>query len=125
MIGHEHKDARGVFAELVRERDLGKYKQISYLTIEPNFFRGNHYHKITTEAFILLEGDCEIITHEKREDIEVRWHSKPEKAKLHKYDMFEVMPGQQHTLLSKAGAKLLVLSSKEFDALNPDVYVYE
>lgn len=125
MQGIEYKDSRGLFVELLKSKDLSKYKQISFLTIEPNFFRGRHYHKFTKEAFMLLEGECDLMLHYEREDKDLEYYSAAGALKMEKYKLIEVAPEQQHYLLSKTGAKILVFSEHEYDPKNPDVYIYE
>lgn len=125
MIGLEHKDTRGIFVELLKHKDLGKYKQISFITVEPNFFRGKHYHKVTNEGFILLEGDCELSIHYEREDKELEYFGAPAIIKMEKYILYEIKPQQQHTLMSRKGAKILAFADREFDPINPDTYIYD
>lgn len=125
MTGIEHKDARGLFVELLKQKDLWKYKQMSLLTIEPNFFRGRHYHKITKEAFMLLEGDCDLTIYYGKEVEDSPYFQHPTVIAMDKYELYEVVPEQQHVLMSKKGAKLLVFSEHEFDPTKPDVYIYE
>lgn len=120
-----NEDPRGLFVELVkgnivdRVTDISwKPEQISYLTINPNYFRGHHYHLHTREAFILLEGDCNIILMNANKNKGIEIHLKP-------FECFEIGKEEEHTLISKKGAKLLVLSSKEFNPNDPDTFVYE
>lgn len=118
-----NEDPRGLFVELLKnglktsKLEVETYTQLSYLTINPNFFRGHHYHDKNIEAFILLEGDCNLIqTGETNEGYEIA---------LKPFEIEEVLPGMQHTLTSRKGAKLLVLSTESFDPNNPDVFTYE
>jgi len=123
-------DHRGLFVELYKESESKRFasvykepKQISYLTINKGCFRGNHYHNETIESFILLEGDCEIVlswSRESDENDETCFDEQQRTLKL--YDKFDIPLGFQHTLFSAQGAKLLILSSKEFDPANPDVF---
>ena len=123
MTGTEKKDERGLFVELLKDKDISRYKQISLLTIEPNFFRGMHYHKFTKEAFMLLEGDCKLVYYYGRDE-DSKFYNDSTVVEMEKYNLVEVLPDQEHVLLSKNGAKLLALSEHEFNPKNPDVYVY-
>jgi dTDP-4-dehydrorhamnose 3,5-epimerase-like enzyme len=115
-----NEDHRGLFVELSK---LGTElswapKQVSLLTINPSFYRGHHYHKVVNEAFILIEGECRlsVFTEGKRNGLEMTM--KP-------YEVYIVMPGEEHTLFSQKGGKLIVLSDTVFDPKNPDTFVYD
>lgn len=113
-----NEDVRGLFVELIKNNEW-EPKQISYLTINPNFFRGHHYHKEGIEAFILLEGDCRLTTFNK-EELKCGLETN-----LKQYELYTVLPGEEHTIFSKNGAKLIVLSSRGFNPEDPDVFTYE
>lgn len=123
---NKHEDHRGLFAELYKESHVAlaqfKPKQVSYLTINKGCFRGSHFHKDNLEAFILLDGDCEIscIWSQENEQFDNLFSGQTKQLKL--FEIYTVFPKVQHTLFSKNGAKILILSSKEFDPQNPDVY---
>ena len=48
-----HKDKRGIFSEFLKSPFFG---QTSYFTVNPGKIRGNHYHHIKTEKFLVLSG---------------------------------------------------------------------
>lgn len=128
MLKH-NEDHRGLFVELYKEADAKRFatvfkepKQISYLTINKGCFRGNHYHDVTVESFILLEGDCEIVLSWSRQNEQDSECFDGQQRQLKLFDKFDVPLGFQHTLFSAKGAKLLILSSKEFDPANPDTF---
>jgi len=124
-----NSDERGFFVELYKESEERNYKnkdpkQISYITINKGFFRGGHFHKETMESFILLEGDCSIfLSCKHKDDADDATCFDGEEHKLDLYSQFDVPLTFQHTLFSRAGAKLLILSSKEFDPNNPDTFI--
>jgi UDP-2-acetamido-2,6-beta-L-arabino-hexul-4-ose reductase len=52
---HQHKDNRGVFAEIIRVGDAG-CGQTSYSTTLPNVTRGDHFHTRKIERFTVIKG---------------------------------------------------------------------
>lgn len=51
------KDTRGSFIEAFKLPNDG---QVSYIIINPNETRGNHYHKRKTEHFLVMYGSATI-----------------------------------------------------------------
>lgn len=117
-----NEDPRGLFVELTKAGSELSWspKQISLLTINPSYYRGHHYHKVVREAFILIEGDCRLTVFKKDEEMPKLGLEQDMKL----YEVYVVIPGEEHTLLSQKGAKLIVLSDTVFDPNNPDVFVY-
>lgn len=114
----KHEDCRGYFAELARAKDLTHpINQVSIFTINPTKSRGDHYHRELDETFIVLDGKCEVFS----------WLGKDGKVvskTLTEGDSVSFCPLVQHKFFSLEGCKILVLSSKEYDSKNPDVYKY-
>lgn len=112
-----NEDKRGLFVELWKHSVDGiGPQQISWLTINPGCFRGGHYHKNQYEYFILIEGECEVLINMSTTSSCL--------TKLKQFEIFTVPPEFQHTFFSKNGAKLIILSDKEFNEKEPDTYVY-
>lgn len=53
-----NEDKRGKFCEILKSNKNG---QISFLTINPGFTRGGHYHNTKTEKFIVIKGKVRFI----------------------------------------------------------------
>jgi len=51
------KDERGKLIEIFKMPDFG---QVYYLTVQPGFTRGNHYHERKKEKFCVIEGEAKI-----------------------------------------------------------------
>ena len=118
----EHLDERGSFAELVKVSECGEnftIKQVSLCKINPGFTRGKHWHKETTEMYIVLEGE-----------MIYRWslvqndgnRSKMLEKKITKGNSVFVNPLTYHEVFSQDGATFFILSNKEFDPQNTDTY---
>ena len=48
-----HQDARGIFSNI--KFDV-KWSEMNYVESISGVYRGNHYHQLSTELFVLLEG---------------------------------------------------------------------
>ena len=55
----EYEDPRGSITGLINQ---GNWKEVNLITSSKNSIRGDHYHKRTTELFIILEGEIEVIS---------------------------------------------------------------
>jgi UDP-2-acetamido-2,6-beta-L-arabino-hexul-4-ose reductase len=53
----QHKDARGIFVEVIR---LGTGGQVSFSTTAPGVTRGNHFHTRKIERFAVIRGKARI-----------------------------------------------------------------
>lgn len=52
----EHRDERGTLTQLVRKG----YSQFNVVTSKGGVFRGGHYHKLNTEAYYVIKGQCRV-----------------------------------------------------------------
>jgi len=109
-----HADERGVFVEILKTSNSG---QFSYFTSLPGVSRGEHYHNIKTEKFMILSGKAKfafrnIITNEKYEIILSEGGSK----------IIETSPGWAHNITNIGNEKLIavVWANEIFDKDKPD-----
>jgi quercetin dioxygenase-like cupin family protein len=111
-----HKDQRGFFQELYHfNHDEPHYAQVSWFSIEPNTKRGGHYHRRTTELFVVLEGTVEYVTG--HGDHQLRWQ-------LQQGDVVRSKLGEFHAFETKdLPAKVLVFSSHHFNPGDTDTYI--
>ena len=83
-----HEDERGLITGLVQE---GNWKEINIITSKKGTRRGDHYHKETTELFIILSGAIKLHLQEEAN------RDKGMILDLFKGDVFIVEPGTWHT----------------------------
>lgn len=57
-------DDRGTLTQLVREG----YNQVNVITSDENVERGNHYHKLNTEAFFIISGSLKLVLKKDNEE---------------------------------------------------------
>ena len=109
-----HKDARGVFVEMLKTKDSG---QFSYFTAHPGITRGGHFHHTKTEKFLVIKGTARfgfrhIITDEVFEiDISA---GTPK--------IVETIPGWSHDITNVGDEEMIVMlwANEIFDKDNPD-----
>jgi len=118
----KHTDDRGYFQELHKAGDLSDHwKQIAICSIAPGATRGAHYHKVTYEKYIVIEGDMTVKTyHMKQDNSEVVFQLSNENPRLDNEIM--LLPWVHHTVTSEKGCKFIILASKMFDPKDPDTY---
>ena len=57
-----YKDDRGIIKDLIKKN----INAITYITINKNKIRGNHYHKKTTQWNYILSGKLKVYTKQKK-----------------------------------------------------------
>lgn len=84
-VDFEHSDDRGNLYQLVHNG----YEQINVLISKKNVTRGGHYHKISKEAFFVVEGAVEV-TFKYKDQLDV--------ALFDKNSFFEIQPNVVHSM---------------------------
>ena len=112
-----HRDKRGFFAELFKNKEIG---QISVITAYPGETRGGHYHHTKIEKFILIKGSAEfnfknIITNE---------HCTI-KANSQNLKVVETPPGWLHEIINTGNEEIIVIlwCNEIFNNQKPDTYI--
>ena len=112
-------DPRGELAEILKADGHG---QLFISRTKPGIVRGNHYHDLKVEKFLVLEGEAKI---------GFRNISTSEKAeyRVEGRDMkvVDIPPGWTHSLENVGKAEMIVLfwASEVFDEARPDTYPAE
>lgn len=89
-------DERGTLTQLVHEG----YEQINVLITKSGVVRGRHYHRRTTEAFYIVDGEL-TVTFER--------NSEKEDVTFQKGEFFCVLPEVRHTMCFVADTILVAL----------------
>ncbi len=79
------EDARGALAQLVHDG----FKQVNVLLSKRDCRRGNHYHKVSKEAFYVVSGAVEV---------EFNKGEMTENVRFNKGDFFMVEPYVNHSM---------------------------
>lgn len=113
------EDDRGKFVEFLK---FGKYGQISYFTILPGKFRGNHYHHTKTEKFLVVGGSVKfifinVVTKRKYSIIVSEMKEK----------VIITQPGWAHNIMNigTKTAKIIVWSNEIYNKKYPDTINYK
>jgi len=110
-------DERGTFVEAIKLPNDG---QVSYLIINPDEMRGNHYHTRKIEQFVVIHGSA-VITCKDRNTGTVM------KAELGGQNpmMVEVHPDNTHNITSKHGCIVMIWCNEQFNKDDPDTFAEE
>lgn len=84
----EFCDSRGKLVQLVHEG----FKQVNVLISHKGVIRGEHYHKIVTEAFYIISGQVEVSFYVSG------YEKNKEQIIFSEGDFFEVQPGIVHRM---------------------------
>ena len=85
-VDFQHKDDRGILTQLIHEG----YQQINILESLKGVIRGEHFHKISTEAFYLIYGSVKV---------EFMRDGEKKVVTFNKGDFFEIPPLVIHTMI--------------------------
>jgi len=123
-----YRDKRGHLIQFISEKFLSEqnlgFGQIYLLTFEgKGVVRGNHYHLNSSEVFCLVQGEIEIAL----EDIETRERFS-QVFSSNEEPVFRISIGPKIAHAIKSISELAILvsySSKMYDPLNEDKYLYK
>lgn len=115
----QKEDNRGAFAEFLK---LNGHGQIFVSRTKPGITRGNHYHDLKVEKFLVMEGDA-IIRFRHMNTGEITEYT----VSGHEIRVVDVPPGYTHSIENVGTGELIVLfwSSEVFDPLRPDTHPAE
>jgi D-lyxose ketol-isomerase len=88
-------------------RILEDWPEAKIITTKKDCVLGNHYHKIKTEKFILVDGFCVIFTMDKDSFLGP--------FPMTKGEIYTILPGTKHTFSLKEGSVLIGLCSHPYD----------
>ena len=109
-----HRDARGVFVEMLKTPDCG---QFSFFTALPGVTRGGHYHHSKTEKFLVIRGSARfrfrhMVTNEVFELLTSGVQPQ----------VVETVPGWTHDITNMGTEEMIVMlwANEIFDRTRPD-----
>lgn len=112
----QRRDPRGVLAEFVKQPSFG---QIFVSRTEPGITRGNHYHDLKTEKFLVLEGEAVVRFRSILTDEIIEY---PVSGR--DFRVVDIPPGYTHSIENIGEGELVTLfwASEIFDSSAPDTY---
>ena len=112
----KREDPRGSLAEFVKQ---GSFGQLFVSRTKPGITRGNHYHNLKTEKFLVVEGKAEIrFRHINGDSVESFVVNGDE------YRVVDIPPGYTHSIENIGTGELVTLfwSSELFNPEAPDTF---
>jgi mannose-6-phosphate isomerase-like protein (cupin superfamily) len=91
-------DHRGVIVDLLQKE---KINAVTFLTINKNKVRGNHYHKKTYQWNYIISGQMVLVS---------RINKKIKSKVLKKGDLYLTEPYEHHALIGKTKCEVLVFT---------------
>jgi len=110
----KHSDARGSFEGLINS---GEWKEINMVSTVAGQTRGNHYHKSTTELFIIIYGKIKVVTNYVNEDHSLA--SDKYEYEVSDGDVFLIEPMVNHTFIVTQDSKWINVLSNKMDGREP------
>jgi UDP-2-acetamido-2,6-beta-L-arabino-hexul-4-ose reductase len=112
-------DRRGELAELLKADGHG---QIFLSRTRPGITRGNHYHDLKVEKFIVVEGEALIRFRHMSTDEQVEYKVVGTECRI-----VDIPPGWTHSIENTGPGDLVTLfwSSEVFDPSRPDTFAAE
>jgi dTDP-4-dehydrorhamnose reductase len=108
----QFKDNRGSIEGVFQGR---KWSEINYFESTKDVIRGNHYHKETTEGFLIVEGKIQV-TLKNIKSSTIR------KFLVTKGDIFIIEPYTLHIFEVVADSKWINMLTKTMDGIAPDIH---
>lgn len=109
-------DGRGAIEGLI---NFGKWEELNYISSDRGTIRGNHYHKSTREAFIILSGRINVTLQKVLNCVLVG--NKKEYTVI-KGQVFVIEPMINHVFYVEDPSEWLNLLSCKIDQKNPDIF---
>lgn len=110
-------DSRGFMKGLINQ---GNWKELNFFFTKSGQIRGNHYHKITDELFIILKGKMEIELTSVNPKCKNNNNSK--KVIVKNGDVFIIKKNTRHIFHILEDTEWINGLSKKMDKKNPDIY---
>lgn len=115
----QRQDERGALAEFVKSAQSG---QIFVSRTRPGVTRGNHYHHLKVEKFMVVEGRARISLRRLKDDQMTTFDIEGSEMRV-----VDIPPGSTHSILNTGDTEVVVLfwASQVFDQERPDTYFAE
>jgi UDP-2-acetamido-2,6-beta-L-arabino-hexul-4-ose reductase len=112
-------DPRGILAEVLKSDGYG---QLFISRTKPGITRGNHYHDLKVEKFIVVEGEALIRFRHMSTDERVEYRVLGTECRT-----VDIPPGWTHSIENTGPGDLITLfwSSEVFDPACPDTFTAE
>lgn len=111
----EHKDERGSIKGLV---NFGQWEELNIIESEAGMTRGNHYHIVTEELFVILDGKISVSVQKVENKIFI---GEIEEFIVKSGDVFLIEKGTNHTFEILEKSRWINMLSTKTDNKCPDI----
>lgn len=115
----QYSDDRGSLEGII---NFGQWKEINLITSSSGSVRGNHYHKHTTEIFIILDGEIKVVT-QKVQNGKLVGDAVEKNVKSG--DVFLIEPFINHIFFVKKDSRWINVLSEAIKKTHPDIHRIE
>jgi len=122
----QHDDERGFLLKAVKKEYTGDrpFGEIYFVSASPGTIRANHFHRVTTEWFVVVRGQGELILADPANPLENRRHiimGGPDRVCV------QVPPGVAHAIEAIGTEEMLMmaLADRPYDPSDNDTYPIE
>ncbi len=112
----QYSDDRGSLEGLI---NFGEWKEINLIKSSFDSVHGNHYHKHTTEVFIILDGEIRVVT-QKVQNGKLVGNAVEENIKSG--DVFLIEPFINHIFFVKKDSRWINVLSEAIKKTHPDIH---
>ncbi|MDR3392980.1 MAG: cupin domain-containing protein [Sulfuriferula sp.] len=105
------EDARGKLTGLM---NTGTWEEFNYMETAAGQTRGNHYHAQTLEVFFILDGEIDMVIHQRNGEVI--------NERLVAGDIVLIEIGETHTFHCVTNTRWINVLSRRFDQDNPDLH---
>jgi len=111
-----HRDARGLFCEILKTPDSG---QVSFFTALPGSTRGGHYHHSKNEKFLVVKGSAKFRFRHLLTGVRFELETSDVQPEI-----VETIPGWTHDITNSGDSEMVVVlwANELFDPANPDTF---
>ena len=110
------RDSRGSMTGLL---DFGQWQEANLIRSDAGAVRGNHYHKYTTEAFVLLEGQIRVTL---QRVVDAKLEGGKQIVSIAAHQVFVIEPNICHTFEILEPSMWINLLDFRMDASSPDIH---
>ena len=111
----EHKDERGSIKGLV---NFGQWEELNIIESEAGMIRGNHYHIVTEELFVILDGKISVSVQKVENKIFI---GEIEEFIVKSGDVFLIEKGTNHIFEILEKSRWINMLSTKTDNKCPDI----
>lgn len=112
----QHRDRRGSIEGII---NFGEWREMNLIYSAAGTVRGQHYHKLTDELFLILDGEIEVSVQDVEGSTLV---GEPTVSTMASGDAFMIRSMQYHIFTLKRDSRWINALSRAIDSNHPDIH---